>query len=394
MVSLTPLPDWGSRLSGTGKVDWRFTSLDWLTPMLIDKPWLRLDGSGHVDAELRLAHGALQPGSRIDIADIDLVAMIAGFEFRGRVLAEGRVVPSGDTSRAHVRLGVPQFVVAGAKAGMKPLVQGKALRIDLDSASTLDAFGESLVGRLRFDKANVPDLRVINAYLPEGTFAVSAGTAELGSDLALDAEGRVLSGRVALAGRGTRVALGDLGIGGDFDLDARIGGSDPRRRHFNLDGSVLETRHVRVLDQSGQGDGDDAWAKLTIGRGRIEAVKPFVVDSDVDVEFQNISLLLGLFARHHEYPKWAVRIADAGVLRAHATMHVDGKTVVFDPVEAKNERVDVKARMRFAGKVPTGDLLVRWGLLSFGLDVAGGKRDFHLLRAGAWYDQQPALNTR
>jgi len=392
--SLMEAPGGWQRVSGTASLDWGFTSINGLAALLIDKPWLALQGAGHVNAVIALVKGALQPGSRIDMADLDLVALIAGFQFKGRVLAEGRLVRSKGSSRAHVRLGVPHFDVAGAKAGMKPLVSGNALRIDLDSAPTIEGVRDSLIGQLRFDKATVPDLRVLNAYLPEGTFGATGGAADLSSNLRLDAEGRVLGGRIGLSGHDAQIVLGNLHIGGDFDLDAHLAGSDPRRRFYDLDGSVLQTRHVHFIGPSPQAGSEDAWANLVIKRGRVEASKPLGVESNVDVEFQNISLLLGLFAQHRDYPKWALKIADAGVLRASASMRIDGKTVVFDPVAAKNDRVDVKARMRFAGQAPTGDLLVRWGLLSFGLEINEGQREFHFLRAGAWFDHQPALEAR
>jgi hypothetical protein len=39
-----------------------------------------------------------------------------------------------------------------------------------------------------------------------------------------------------------------------------------------------------------------------------------------------------------------------------------------------------------------GDLFARWGLLSMGVELAGGKRYLHLVGARTWYDERPALS--
>src|SRR5690606_28754466 len=136
----------------------------------------------------------------------------------------------------------------------------------------------------------VPDLRAINAYLPGESLGLLGGVTHLGADLALDADGRIGSGRIDVRTRRARARVGELELAGDFDLDARVGGSDPRARHFDLDGTTLKLRNVKVVD-AGRTAGEQWWATLALARGRIEATRPFKVDADAAIEMQDVGLL-------------------------------------------------------------------------------------------------------
>ena len=177
---------------------------------------------------------------------------------------------------------------------------------------------------------------------------------------------------------------------GDFDLDARVGGSDPRARHFDLDGTTLKLRNVKVVD-AGRTAGEQWWATLALARGRIEATRPFKVDADAAIEMQDVGLLLALFTRHRDYPRWVLRLADAGTLKAQGRMRMDDSALVFDRVEANNDRFDIKARMRLGRSDPRGDLLLQWRALALGLELDKGGREFRVLRAREWFGARPHL---
>ena len=379
------------RVSGTLDLDWHFGSLAWLGPLLVKSPWLSLEGAGRVQADLRVRDGRLEAGSRVDVPGVELAADIAAHRFRGRARAQGRLEPGKDGAlQARVDLALGEYDVAALDAPGKPLMHGRDLRIELASAGRLDDFRESAHARLVFEDAEVPDLRVLGAWLPRQALSLSGGRARIGADLALDAAGRIGRGRVGVHGRSARVRFGAIDLSGDFDLDARIGGSDLAARHLDLDGTTLRLRKVKVVD-AGRTAGENWWASIALPRGRIEATKPFEVDARVDIGMQNVGLLLALFTRHRDYPKWALRLVDAGPLHAHGRMRIDGSTLTFDQVEANNDRFGVKARLRLVGSRPRGDLLLRWRALGLGLEIDGERQAFHFLRAATWYEARPAL---
>lgn len=391
--ALPPIDDMQAlvaRVSGTLDLDWHFDSLDWLTPLLVKAPWLALEGAGRVNAALNVEKGQLGTGSHVDVADVDLVATVAGHRFHGRARVDGRLQSAKDGPQATVKLVLARFDVVADDARDRSLMHGTDLNIDLAAAGDLHRFRESLQAQLHFKDAEVPDLRAINAYLPGDSLSVLGGSTRLGADLALDNSGRVAWGRVEVSARAAQFRLGELGMTGDVDFDARLGGSDIAARYFDLDNTTLRLRNVTVVD-TGRTAGEQWWANLTLKRGRVEAKRPFNVDASADIEMQNVGLLLALFTRHRDYPGWALKLADAGTLRANGQMQIDGKTLVFDRVEASNDRFDVKARLRIAGKQPNGDLLLSWGMLALGVEVDKGRHETRLVGAKKWYEERPHL---
>ncbi len=378
------------RVSGRLDLDWQFESLAWAGPLLVKAPWLALDGRGRVDAELALRDGLLQPGSRVEVPDVLLAATIAGHRFRGQARASGRLVDEAGGPKASVDLLVARYDVADVDAPDKVLMRGSDLRIGLAAAGELRDFRESARASVRFERAEVPDLHAINAYLPGDSLSVLGGAIRLRGDLALDADGRISDGQVGVQARRARARLGEIELAGDFDLDARVGGSDPAARRFDLDASTLDLRNVTVVD-AGRTAGERWWAKLVLARGRIEATRPLRIDADAAIEMQDVGLLLALFTRHRDYPRWVLRLVDAGPVQANGRMRMDGSALVFDRVEAANARFDIKARMQLGKAHPRGDLLLQWRALAIGLQLDRAGREFHLLRAKEWYAARPPL---
>ncbi len=378
-----------ARTHGEVALDWHFDSLEWLGPLLVRTPWLALQGAGQLEAQLRVEHGRLVAGSRAAVPAVELVATVAEHRFHGSARAEGRLDDKGDLV---LGLGLAAFEAAAGDAPDKALLRGKDLRIDA-TARADQGFRDSLQAHMRFSGAEVPDLRAINAYLPRKAFAILAGSARLDGDLQLDAGGRISGGRVGIAARGARASFAAIELGGDFDLDARLGGTDLAARHFDLGGTTLKMRGLRIAGDE-RTAGQRWWANVALPRGRVEGFRPLQVDADARLELENLGLLLALYARHRDYPRWAMKLADAGVLRADGTMRMRGDALVLDRVEAANDRFALKARLRVADRQPSGDLLLTWGVLGMGLELRGEAHDVHWVGARKWYEARPDLIAR
>ncbi len=377
------------RLHGEIALDWPFESLAWLGPWLTRVPWLQLDGAGTIQAQLAIREGRVRPGSTVSVPAVAVTATVAGHRFAGRAHADGRVVERDGEAVAEVGLAIERFDVAAADAPDRPLVQGRDLRIDLTASDGLDGV-RAAQAQLRFEQAEVPDLRAFNVYLPDADLRLLGGRSRLSGDLALDAAGEIATGRVRVEGRDGRVRLGRLSFAGDFDLDGRLTRADLAAGRFDLDGSTLRLDRVQVLD-SGRSAGERWWARIGVTRGHVVAGRPLSLHSQASIEMQDIGLLLTLFAQRSDYPRWVLGLADKGRLRATGQMQVKGDSIVFDHVEAANDRFDVKARMRIADARAYGDLLLRWGVLALGIELRDEERDLHLIGAKDWYAERPPL---
>jgi hypothetical protein len=378
------------RVSGLVDLQWRFDSLDWLSPLLTKAQWLRLDGAGEVNAKVLLDHGRVAAGSTLHIPDVVLQADVQGQRFSGRASAAGRVDSEQGELRPRVDITVQQFQAAAVEAPQQPFVRGSNLRLELRSTGRVIEFRDSLRARLVFERADVPDLRAFNSFLPGHALRFLGGRGQLGGDIALDAVGKVGKGRLAVQARQARLAAGELEFSGDVDVDAQLERADLGKEEFVLDGSRLNLRRVKVSDPERASSGD-WWAEVRFERGRLQWGKPLRIDADAAVRMQDISLLLALFTRHKDYPRWVARMLDKGEANASTRAQVKDSTIVLDDLTASNDRFEVKARLRLAQKRAEGDLYLRWARLGLGLELRGGERKFRLLNAAEWFDAQPRL---
>lgn len=378
------------RTSGTLMLDWRFESLDWLGPLLVKTPWLRLQGDGRIDADLKLRSGKLEPGSRVDVPEVDVIALVAEHRFNGKAKAHGLISEGKSGPKAAVGFVLESFDIVADEKPDKVLASGSNLQIGLDSEGDLAHFREKLLASLKFGKAEVPDLRVLNVYLPANTVQFLGGSTALSSDLTLDESGQVTRGHVGLDGTGIQAEFGKIQLTTDLVLDAQLAGTDIKQRLFDLNNSSLKLSRVSVVD-AGRTAGESWWANIELDGGRIVARRPLDIDAIVHTQMQDVGLLLALFTRHKDYPKWVLKLIDKGELKASGKLQMRDKTLTIDQLQAENDRLDVKARMRLGAAGTDGDLLIHWGLLSLGVQLEKGKHKFHLFEAKEWYAKQPAL---
>jgi hypothetical protein len=379
--------DWhalSKRVSGTIDLRWHFDSLHWFAPMFARVPWLDMDGAGEVDATLAIADGALGEGSRLEIPGIDVAVDVLDNRFTGVAHATGSIEGSGDARRTRLALTVDRFSMSPHDAPREVHARGQALTLDLVADGALARLRESLTAHLRFAGAEAPDLTVYNRYLPHEGVRFMEGRGRVGADLHIDAAGEVGHGRIDVATRDARMVLGDLDVSGDLSIAAQLRRADLAARRFDLGGSTIDLTRFRAGDRDRSGD-DDWWAHATLDSGHVIWGRPLAVDARVSARAKNAALLLSLFAHKRDYPRWVFGLVDAGEARVDSRVLMDGGGLVLDPMHARNDRFDVKARLRLAGRQPLGDLLVAWRRLSVALEIGRGEKHWHLRKAAEWF---------
>lgn len=378
------------RLSGTVAARWHFESLNWITDLFVRKPWLRLEGGGDASADLRLARGALLPGSRLDVPQVRAVAEVMRVRIAGQAQAVGRIVGSRERPRAQLNVRMSQFALAPLAEPKAIFVQGRDLRLDLDGDAALSRLRESLAVRLRFEQARVPDLRAYQRYLPRSQVRILGGSGWLGGDLSLDAAGEIGHGNLRLHGQQARLQAVGLDLLGDLDVDARLKRGDLQGKRFDLGGTTLDLRGVRYGEAAAQ---RGWWATLRVPQGRIAAASAAQTQADANasIRMRDAGPLLALFAQRSDAPAWLLKLADAGQLDASGQLRWRKDGVWLDRLHARNERVSLQARLHVADAGAQGSLYARWGMLGAAVELKGEQRQWHLLGAQQWYAQQPDL---
>ena len=381
------LSDGLRKLSGTIDGRWHFASLRWLTPLVMSKPWLSLDGAGEIDGSLRIARGKLAGGSHVEVPAVTLAATLLDNVFAGKAHAKAHIEGDDDSGKLRAALDVDHFTLSPRSAPKQAYLRGNDLRVDLQSSSDLARFRQAFTARMAFSDAEIPDLRDYNRYLPGKSLAFLGGKGHMSTQFRIDGDGDVSAGRMQMSSTGARLALGVSRLRGNLSMDTRLDRAERKGKAFDLDDFSLGLDGVRV-----EGSSDPPWwAKIRLKKARLNWEKPMQLRGDATLEMKDVSLLLSLFADRSAFPKWIANVIDDGRATAHARIEAQKGDFVLDHLVASNKRVDLFAHLRIRDGQPKGDLYARWGILGLGVALADGKRDFHLLHAERWYKAQPDL---
>ncbi|KAB7771079.1 hypothetical protein [Xanthomonas maliensis] len=375
------------RLSGQVRARWKFESLNWIAELFVRKPWFQLQGGGALHADLRLQEGRLASGSTLEIPRVQAVAQVADTRLAGTASARGRI-DDADVPQAYLDVAIPVFQATPADAPRQVLLDGRDLRLAMQGAAELAQLRDSMRAQLRFRDARVPDLRVYNRYLSGSTVRLLGGAGLLSGEVALNASGDLGNGRANLRGRGAQLSVAGLELDGDAELDARLQRADFKNKVFDLSGTRVRLRNMRVGAQA-----KDAtwWGELALGAGTIQANAPFQVDADVDVRMRDAGPLLAVFAERGDYPRWVLGLLDAGQVQANGRLRWRKQQLLIDDLQAENDRLSLRARLALEDAQRRGALYLRWGVLGVGVGLDDTQRQWHLAGARDWYQQQPAL---
>lgn len=380
------------RASGHVVGQWHFPSLAWVPRVFNVPDWLQLEGSGVVVADLQVAGGRPAPGSRVELPQVKVNALVMDnrIDGQGQVRAELDATEDGALeTRLAVRLG--HYAIAAASAPSTPYAKGDNLELDVTTRGLPQA-GEGLAStsaHLRFTNAQVPDLRVYNRFLSSQA-RIDGGSGLASADLRLDEGGNIGHGTVSVQGSGARMSMGGMQLRGDVGIDTRLRKVDLEQRQFVLDGSQVRLRNVGFQNADGRSR-QGWWTTVDLPSARIDLAEPSSVNGTVRAQASDAGFLIDLFGGNRSMPAWMGRLVDSGKVNAQGRVQWKGDALVLDRVEANNDRYRLQARLRMAGGKRNGQLLAQSGPLSVGVDLQDGKRDMRFIRAQQWFDSHPPL---
>lgn len=387
---LMPRPSAGEvlrLLSGMLEARWHFASLRWLAPLTQSKPWLQLNGAGDIVGAIQIEAGRLLPGSHVEVPQAILVADLLDNVFTGSTHAQGRVVAGKGGVRTVVDMTADRFTLAPRLSPGQAYLRGHALQVALQAPADMASIGHDFVARLHFADAEVPDLRAYNRYLPGKSLYFLRGSGRMSTEFTLDGMGNVSAGHMQMSSASARLALGVSRLDGKLSMDTNLDHATREGHSFALDNFTLALDGVRVEGSSAP----PWWVKATLQQGQLDWDRPMRVRGSATLVMKDVSLLLSLFADRSAFPKWIANVINDGQATAHAEVEAQHGDFILDHLVASNERVDLFAHLRVSDGKPSGDLYARWGVLGLGVELADGKRHFHLLHAERWYQSQPDL---
>jgi hypothetical protein len=380
-------------VSGTAALKARISSLGFLRSYLAKTPWLGFEGRGSLNADVRLDHGRLTPGTRIAVGASPIQATI----FDSLATGRGTVSVAVDPVRTALRVRFDRFVLEDLKQPGRPdYIRGRGLQLGavIPAALDLTAPMPDFDATLDLPDAEVPDLTVYDALLPReaGLWIVSGrGRARLHLE-ASTATNRT-RGTALLTSDAARVRFQNLELSGRLALDAPLVSPDFASRRFDLRGTQLTLDGVsyrNVEDQEGK-EMPGWWARAELSGGSIAWGTPFSLRGEGKIDMKSSGPLLTLFAERSRLLRWFDDVLNVENITARGVVRVGEGKVQVESLQATGGSLEVRSRMIFSKTQRVGDLYVRYGHLAAGVELRDGKRNLKLRRPLDWYESRPQL---
>ncbi len=323
---------------------------------------IELGGQGKITAEIGLAHGVLEPGSRLEVSEATLRLAYLTYWGKGRGSAQVRVDDQGEgrsLARLAARLDTFELGVLGSHAAH---LTGRGLTVNARTEN-LDLSDErpQLEGEIHLPATEVPDFRVYNRLWPESfPFELRSGKAQLESDLtfATTSTSHSARGQLLLEGHGIRAALLDNEFSGDFKLTAHLASADLAEKTFALAGTRLE---ISGLDGHWEPKTTGWWATVDIPRGEVQLAEPRSFDLHLDARLADSSPLVAALITQKPELEWLsgllnikdLRLATEARLGSHRLdlrglkLHGGEKLEAVGELVMKNKKGDAVFHLKY-----------------------------------------------
>ncbi|HEV2851298.1 MAG TPA: hypothetical protein VHC97_00685 [Thermoanaerobaculia bacterium] len=379
-------------VSGTATLRSRISSLGFLDEFFRKTPWLSLQGQGRLDADVRLDHGKLTPGTRIGVNASPVRATVFDSLATGRGTLSASVAPGRSGPVTSLNLRFDRFGLEDLRRKGRPdYIRGSGLRISAAAPGALDltAPPPDFDAVVDLPEAEVPDLSVYDALLPDQAgLAIMGGQGRARLHLEVSTATRKARGSATLTSKEAQVQLQNLLLQGNLLLQAPLASPDLDSRRFDLKGTRLVLDRISYRDVGADGPAEAApwWARAEIESGSIVWGAPLSLQGQGKAEMKNAGPLLTLFAQRSRFLRWFDDVLNVENVTARGTLRMGDGNVQIESLQATGGPLEVRSRMIFSKDRRLGDLYLRYGRLAAGIELRDGQRKLKLRRPLDWYE--------
>jgi hypothetical protein len=352
---------------------------------LLERPeWLSFGGSGHLDSAFRLRRGVVAPGGHLDFDAEVLQARVADWiiEGGGKLALQ---LPEGGPQAALLDLDFEQFAIRRGERDIAH-IHGEDLRVALGArALDLERGLQDLDLRVEVPPSRV-DFAAYDSYLPKSPFRIERGEGTLRSWFEYSEASAQGKGEVEISVDGASGAAGDLGIGGDVRLHTLIKSGDLDAKRFDVSGSSLELRNVRVTKPGGGVESEGWWATFATETARLEMKEPLEAEIAVRSRMRDAKPFLTALASQRKALFWIDELLGVKDVEGRAVIVVDGQSLAARDVAISGRKLDIEGDIQFTGKRRDGLLFIEYGPFSTALEMTGAEREWKLFHARRWFE--------
>ncbi len=381
-------------VSGTASLRGRISSLGFLKTYLEKAPWLALQGQGWLAADVRLDHGRLAPGSRLAMSASPARATIFDSLATGSGTVNAAVEPDKGGARTSLRVRFERFGLADPrKKGRPAYIRGRGLRIDAVAPGALDLTAPvpDFEASLDLPDAEVPDLSVYNALIPEATgLSILHGPGRIRMRLQTSTATRRAKGSVTLSSNAAKIQFQNLEMAGRLTLRAPLASPDLASRRFDLKGMRLDLDGVSYQDIEAEAAAEPSpwWMRAELDAGSMVWGVPLSLRGEGRIEMKNSGPLLTLFAQRSRFLRWFDDALNVENVKARGVLRLGNGVVAVESLQATGGSLELRSRMIFSKTQRRGDLYMRYGRLAAGIELQDGQRSVKLRRPLEWFESR------
>jgi hypothetical protein len=222
--------------------------------------------------------------------------------------------------------------------------------------------------------------------LPTSPFRIEGGEGTLRSWFEYSEAKAETKGEVEIAVDGASGVAGDLGIGGDVRLHTLIKSGDLDAKRFDVSGSSLELRNVRVTKPGGGVESEGWWATFATETARLDMTEPLGAEIAVRARMRDAKPILTALASQRKALFWIDELFGVKDVEGRAVIDVHGPSIGAREVVITGRRLEIEGDIRFAGKQREGLIFIDYGPFSAGVEMAGGASEWKLIHARRWFE--------
>ncbi|MFQ5994642.1 MAG: hypothetical protein ACE5K1_06070 [Acidiferrobacterales bacterium] len=375
-------------VTGTVNVAGQFPGLQFLKAYFRQAPWIDLNGSGDVDARLKVRQGVLSAGSRV-VVDADVIlANFLDYSVRGSGKVRGDVAPRGGKQTSTVTISLEDFEVSHA-AFDQPYIFGSGFSIT-GTATTLDLrdpFTDLKVA-LDLPESELPNFAVYNKYVPpEACTFIHQGSGRISSRLDFDAKTQSAKGRIDLHANRLIAQFSNMTFAGDMKVAARLRGGNIEARRFDMSGTEVEFNNVYV-GTAKVGTDNTWWMRLALPKGEGVFTAPAKLDAKFEMSMRDTRPVVVFLSEKKGIVRWFKNTLTVKDVKAQADFKMDGQAIEVEDLEMKGEKLEILGELDIFAQQFAGVFFARLRDLQVGVELGGGRKKFKLSKARPWFDKR------
>lgn len=343
-------------------------------------------GSGEVYAAIGLRGGAVQPGSRVRARVADAEVSIGAWS----VVGDARLDVVTD-SGAEVSLRFEEFGVERAR-DRRTVARGAGFRVDARADTLhLDGAPEMMSATVMLPPSDVPDLRLLDGFLPrDAGVDLRGGRAVVRGVALVTDDGEHVEGSVDVDVPEFALAWRGLPVHGALHLGARAAGSLVEGR-YQVEGTELKLHDVGV------GDGPrDWWAALRVRDGTVATGAATYLHATTELRCKDTAPVFRVATAMapgddaHDLPKWIEQLLTFHDLRGDARLALGQDSIRVEHLAIRTPKAEVRMRMEQQRDALDALLYVRFGRLDVATRLAGDTLTAQIVRAAPWFNARLA----